>query len=253
MSTWNGDDLRYWAKKIGCQYLNQLAPMVGKTAATIHQYSGDRCPIPAEVQEKILSIHKAQLQADQDEHYKQEGDLLAAKLAFAETITPPPPRRRGPSPTHWRLPGYYSPGGKLLPPDDTPYPPKWLSVPQAVVVREALKHWASAVASRYKELELEQLQHEHRLELHNIRAVMAALPRPDHITQSWVLTHSQWPVVSRALRNYYHATNTIRAHTFYNTLRRNLNNSRKLTPGGINHGRPGPGVSGTVTDGRTVP
>lgn len=228
-SNWNGDDLKYWAKRVGCQTLSQLAPMIKRSTNTVHAYSSGHVPIPLEVEEAVTRIYQAQCRAKLDEADAHVAGALYAK-ATAE-IVPPPPRQQGPGAMSFRLLGYYAKGGVKIPPNEREYPPKWLTVAQAEVLREALKYWAIECHARYKVLTHEQHQREHRLELLNIKNIVLCMPKPDHITQPWVFKVCEWPVIGRALRNYYHATNTIHAYSLYQTIRRNLNVSKKLCLG----------------------
>lgn len=234
MSSWTGDDLRHWAAKIGCKYMNYLCPLINRSRGALGNYTSGRLPIPMEVQETIMEIYQAQIKL---KHAEELGDLerLQAQILADKVLAPThmsgPVRQHGNSGTHYRLPGYFARNGVPIPRIDRAYAPKWLTVRQATSARAALKHWAQEVACRYKVLTSEVIMKEHRLELANIKAMLLALPRPDHITQPWVLQVCEWPVLSRALRNYYTATNEIHAYSFYQCIRRNLNVSKKLTVG----------------------
>lgn len=186
LSTMTGQDFVRCARALSCNYI-QMAKLLGKSPATISNYISERRPIPqdvarlifAKIQEKISELRMISPSIE---------DSIGKLITHAnEHASPELHRTQG----RFML--------RQTPQDTMTFPVYRMNAKRFAAFVNALKAWHERVRELAREHGDETRQRDYQLEIADLKAIVAALPR--HAPYDIVIQRNEWAVVSRALRH----------------------------------------------------
>jgi predicted transcriptional regulator len=194
---------------LGLKYKG-IAEALGKSQACISKYISGERPIPLEVGLRIEQLVKERVAKLRALGERISGSTAADAVGSLIVYH----NERKPADQHHTL-------GRLLrrqhKPDTRVFPAYRMSLERYQVYVKALSLWQARILELAKTYTTEAHQRDYRLEMADIKLLADTAPR--HAPYDILIEHSQWDVVSRALRHYatldhdcYRAAHALRSH-----------------------------------------
>jgi len=179
-----------------------LASVLEKHPSTISNYLNGRFPIPQDVAQRVAKLVQERAQQLQI-HAANAASQIGPLITYHNQTKTPELHR-----TESRF------MRKQNKPDTSTYPVYRMSAERMNVLVSALTAWQEKVRELAQKHGDEARQRDYALELADLKALIAALPR--HAPYDVVIQRNEWDVISRALRHL----NTPQAIALYQHWRR---------------------------------
>jgi hypothetical protein len=207
LSDLTAQDFVEFTAALGLNYKG-MARVLNKRQATISGYVSGKHPIPMDVADQIKRLVDAKAK-----EFKELGYRINAASPVGSLIVCQNERKD-------RNARYHTEGRlyrRQDKPDTRVFPAYRMSLERYQVYVKALSLWQARVLELAKTYTTEAHQRDYRLEMADIKLLADTAPR--HAPYDILIEHSQWDVVSRALRHYatldhdcYRAAHALRSH-----------------------------------------
>ena len=198
MSDMSAQDLVEATAALGCNY-KALAERIGRSHTSVSHYVNGKKPIPLDIAKAVGFLLEARA---------KEINLLArrtivsaadigAMIVHTNEIRQASERQRGALARRALCMAH-----RLDPPDTRVWEPYRLGYRKVLTLARALVAWKQECESRLRtRLDDARRIRMHVLELADLKAIMASLPRT--LPYEILFTHTEWEVIARSLRWFY--------------------------------------------------